>query len=266
MSLPRLSCGRQFVGRLVAIVLIVASLAPFASQARTLEEIKAKGSISMCANPDSLPYASAKADPPGFQIEIGKAIAQGLGVSLDVQWIVPRRRASLVNCDILVDSINDPEIYEGKLLLSHPYQYGGIALAVGPSGKGAQGFNDVPKGQKVGVMVGSLASVVLGKRGITTSPSAFEIDLLDDLAKGELYGAAVGHATVAYYIRQHPEAGLTLVPVYGKERELTWTVAIGMRKSDQALVAAVNQIVDRMMEDGTMAAIYGRYGVEYRRP
>jgi ABC-type amino acid transport substrate-binding protein len=56
------------------------------------------------------------------------------------------------------------------------------------------------------------------------------------------------------------------VPVYGKEPELTWTVAIGMRKSDQALVAAVNQIVDRMMEDGTMAAIYARYGVQYRRP
>jgi len=51
-------------GRALATLLLVASLAPFASQARTLEEIKAKGSISMCANPDALPYASAKADPP----------------------------------------------------------------------------------------------------------------------------------------------------------------------------------------------------------
>ena len=54
--------------------------------------------------------------------------------------------------------------------------------------------------------------------------------------------------------------------VYDKEPELTWTVAVGMRKSDKALVDAVNKIVDRMVEDGTMAAIYGRYGVEYRRP
>jgi len=252
--------------RVLATLLVVASLAPFALQARTFEEIKAKGSISMCANPDALPYASAKADPPGFQIEIGRAIAQGLGVSLDLLWIKPRYRANLVNCDILVDSINDPELYEGKLLLSHPYQHGGIALGVAASGKGAQGFDDVPKGQKVGVMVGSLASVVLGKRCVTTSPYSFEPDLLDDLVKGDLYGVAVGHAILAYYIRQHPESGLILVPVYDKEPELTWTVAVGMRKADKALVDAVNKIVDRMVEDGTMAAIYGRYGVEYRRP
>ena len=80
-------------GRALATLLLVASLAPFASQARTLEEIKAKGSISMCANPDALPYASAKADPPGFQIEIGRAIAQGLGVSLDLAWINNREQS-----------------------------------------------------------------------------------------------------------------------------------------------------------------------------
>ena len=82
-------------------------------EARTLAEIKAKGAISLCANPDALPYASEKADPPGFQIELGRALAAGLGVSLEMQWILPRRRASLVNCDVLLDSINDPSIYEG---------------------------------------------------------------------------------------------------------------------------------------------------------
>ena len=54
-------------------------------------------------------------------------------MSLDLAWIKPRYRANLVNCDILVDSINDPELYEGKLLLSHPYQHGGIALGVAAS-------------------------------------------------------------------------------------------------------------------------------------
>ena len=84
----------------------------------------------MCANPDALPYASEKADPPGFQIELGRAIAAGLGVRLETLWILPRYRASLVNCDILLDSINDPEIYEGRLLLSRPYQRTGVALGV----------------------------------------------------------------------------------------------------------------------------------------
>ena len=82
---------------------------------------------------------------PDFRSRSDRAIAPGLGVSLDLLWIKPRYRANLVNCDILVDSINDPELYEGKLLLSHPYQHGGIALGVAASGKGAQGFDDVPQ-------------------------------------------------------------------------------------------------------------------------
>ena len=31
--------------------------------------------------------------------------------------------------------------------------------------------------------------------------------MLDDLAKGELFGAAASPATIAYYAHQHPDAG-----------------------------------------------------------
>jgi ABC-type amino acid transport substrate-binding protein len=247
-------------------VLSALSTAWCAAEARTLEQIKAKGTISLCANPEALPYASAKADPPGFQIEIGRALARGLGVSLDLQWIMPRYRANLVNCDILLDSISDPSLYEGRLLLSHPYQRSGIALGVGPNAQGVQGIGDLQKGQKVGVLVGSLASVVLGKRGVSISPYSFEQDMLDELAGGELFGAAVAPATLAYYIQQHPQSRLRLVPLYDKEPELTWTVSVGMRKADQDLVDAVNRVLDRLLDEGTIAAIYARYGVEHRRP
>ncbi|PWT71943.1 MAG: ABC transporter substrate-binding protein [Proteobacteria bacterium] len=256
----------KLLTRIGSFIAFCAALVPLAAHGRTLEQIKAKGAISLCANPDALPYASAKADPPGFQIEIARALAQGLGVSLEQQWIMPRYRANLVNCDILLDSISDPALYEGKLLLSRPYQRSGIALGVGSSANGVQGFGDLQKGQKVGVMVGSLASVVLGKRGLTTSPYSFEQDILDDLARGDLYGAAVAPATLAYYVHQHPQSGMRLIPVYDKEPELTWTVSVGMRKADQALVDAVNRVLDRLLEDGTITAIYARYGIEHQRP
>lgn len=257
----------RFPAALAASLLLISLIAGVSNvEARTLAEIKAKGAISLCANPDALPFASEKADPPGFQIELGRALAAGLGVSLEMQWILPRRRASLVNCDVLLDSINDPSIYEGRLLLSHSYQYTGVALGVGPNGDGIRGFGDLRKGQKVGVMINSLASVVLGKRGISVSPYAFEQDMLDDLAKGELFGAAASPATLAYYARQHPEAGIRSIPAYDDEPQLAWSVAVGMRKSDQALVDAVNAVLDRLLKDGTVTRIYARYGVEHRMP
>jgi len=249
-------------GCFVFAALITAS----STSARTLAQIKHKGAISLCANPDALPFSSEKADPPGFQVEIARAIAEGLGVKLEPQWIAPRSRANLVTCDILLDSIDDPAIYEGKLLLSRPYQSTGVALAVGPKTTTINGFAGVQKGQKVGVMTNSLAQVVLGKRGISQSPYAFEQEMLDDLAKGQLYGVAAFPATIAYYIRQHPESGMRLVHAYDSDSQLAWNVAVGMRNADQPLVDAINRLLERLLADGTITAIYGRYGVEHRAP
>ena len=250
-----------------ACLLVAALTVPSDASGRTLAQIKHKGAVSLCANPDALPFSSDKADPPGFQIEIARAIAAGLGVKLEVQWIAPRTRANLVNCDILLDSIDDRAVYEGKLLLSRPYQRTGVALGVGPKATTTiSGFGDVSKGQKVGVMVNSVAQVVLGKKGLSQSPYAFEQEMLDDLATGELYGAAASPATIAYYIRQHPQAGMRLIHAYDGEPELAWKVSVSMRKADQALVDAINQVLDRMLADGTITAIYGHYGVEHRVP
>ena len=163
----------------------------------------------MCVNPDALPYSSNKPETPGFQLELAREIAKGLGVTLNVEWILPRRRANVVNCDMLLDSVNNPGIHEGRLLLSRPYQTSGVALGLSRERCVlSTDYHELQRGQKVGVMINSVASVVLGKAGKTTSPYAFQADMVEDLEKGELYAIAVSSATMSYYIRQHPESGL----------------------------------------------------------
>ncbi len=234
--------------------------------ARTLAEVKSLGAISMCANADALPYASKDPDKPGFQVELGRALAEGLGVPLNVEWILPRRRANVVNCDLMFDAVNDPEMHEGRLLLSHPYQKSGLALGLRSEAEPIADFKELKKGQKIGIMVGSMASMVLNKAGKSTSPYAFQSDMLEDLQKGELYGAAVSSATMSYYVLQHPESGLRLVNAFDSEPRLTWEVAVGARKSDAALVDAINAILDKLIADGTLTRIYAKYGVEHRIP
>ena len=41
---------------------------------------------------------------------------------------------------------------------------------------------------------------------------------------------------------------------------------VGMRKSDRALVDAVNQVLEKLLAEGTITQIYGHYGVEHRAP
>jgi polar amino acid transport system substrate-binding protein len=234
--------------------------------ARTLAEVQAQGVISLCANPDSLPHSSNRPDTPGFQIEIGRALAKALGLPLQVDWIVARMRASLLDCDMLLDVIAVPEAQRTPIKLSHAYQKSGVALALRPGSDTAQGFQDIAPDQRVGVMVSSLASKLLEQRGLRTVPYAFENDMIIDLAKGELDACAVSPASIAYYIHTHPGTDLRYVHAYDAEPELRWNLAVGLRRSDDALLDAVNSALDKLVRDGTLARIYAHYGVEYRQP
>jgi polar amino acid transport system substrate-binding protein len=236
--------------------------------ARPLSEIKQNGSIALCANPNALPHATKKSeDMPGFQIEIGRALAQAMGVQLHVDWIIPRMRSVTVDCDILLDTIAMPEVLEGKVKLSHPYHQSGVALGLAPgSSDDVKGFGDLKPGQKIGVMINSLASVLLGKRGLDISPYAFEDEMISDLAEGKLYACASSPASIAYYSFIHPESKLRVVYAYDSEPELRWNLAVGMRRADDAMLNAVNEAVDKLLADGTLKGIYARYGIEHRKP
>ena len=109
----------------------ILALALFASpaMAKGWDAIRTLGEITVCANPNALPYASEKDETPGFQIEIARAIAQRLGVRLRPQWIVPRVRAGLVDCDLLMDTILVPGVQPPSLKVSVPYYRSGVALA-----------------------------------------------------------------------------------------------------------------------------------------
>ena len=261
----RLSVLRGWVAGIFLSTALVMAPTHDAS-ARTLEQIKSLGAISVCANPEALPYSNDKENLPGFQIEIARLVARALSVQLNVDWIVPRRRATVVNCDMLLDRPNDPTIYEGRLLLSRPYQKSGVVLGLARGAGPVSDYQELKQGQKVGIMIGSIASVLLGKAHKTTSPYAFQSDMLEDLEKGELYGAAVSSPYMSYYIFSHPDSGLRLARAFDSVPDLSWEVSIAFRNSDQALVDAVNAALEKLAADGTIGRIYAKYGVEYRRP
>ena len=59
---------------------------------------------------------------------------------------------------------------------------------------------------------------------------------------------------------------MRLVHAYDQEPRLAWNVAVGLRGSDAALREKIDEAVERLLADGTVRAIYARYGVEHRAP
>src|SRR5215470_19651832 len=112
--------------------------------ARPLEVIRDRGVLSMCAHANSLPFASKTQDPPGFQIELGRALAAVLGVSLNVEWVISGIQFRIADCDIVLDTIAVPEAQaERRLQLSKPYQRSGVGLAVRRETRGLDNFGDL---------------------------------------------------------------------------------------------------------------------------
>ncbi len=245
----------------VALVLLLAAPAG----ARTLAAIQASGSIGLCAHPNSLPFASKTADPPGFQIELGRALAKQLGVSLVPDWVLTAYQIPRAECDILLDMVDDQQAMDFGIKLTRPYYRSGVGLAV-PPGSPIRAFGDLNATTKVGVQTGSLAAMTLDQRHIPISVFGFEDDMLAALASHEIAAAAVTPISVGYYNVQHPSAKLGFVQPDENEKLLVWNIAVGMRRPDPALRGALESALDRLAADGTLSAIYARYGVTLLPP
>ncbi|MBR1276924.1 ABC transporter substrate-binding protein [Bradyrhizobium sp. AUGA SZCCT0283] len=246
------------------IVAVIGLMGP--AQARSLDMIRSSGALGLCAHPNSLPFASKVGDPPGFQVELGRALARELGVSLKLDWIITRYQMRSAGCDILLDVIADREAQsETNLRISKPYYRTGVALAV-PSASKLTSFKSLNEHTKVGVQVGSMAAMIIGQRRVATSTFGFEIDSLEALANHEIDAAAVTPTAASYFNLTHPDKALRILDRDESEANLNWNVAVGMVRPDDSLRDAIDAALERLRADGTIDRIYRRYGVILQSP
>ena len=234
---------------------------PDVAQARSLDAIRESGGLGLCAHPNSLPFASKASTPPGIQIELGNALARELGVSLRLDWIITQFQMRSAGCDIVLDVIADREAQgETNLRISRPYYHSGVALAV-PQGSQITSFRSLDEHTKVGVLVGSMAAMTLGRRHVPTSTFGFEVDALEALANHEIDAAAVSPTAAGYFNMTNSDKAVRILELDESEPGLSWNVAVGMVRPDGPLQNAVDEALRRLTMDGTIEQIYRRYGV-----
>lgn len=259
MTLPR-SCAAAL------LLFAIALSSTDGASARSLDVIHQRGTLGQCAHPNALPFASRKADPPGFQIELGRAIAKQIGVTLEPVWIIGPHQLRRADCDIVTDAIADQAVQdETGLQVSKPYYRTGIVLAVRQDGP-ITTADAIKPGEKIGVLVGSVAAMILSQHGLTISTYGFEDDMLQALLDGEVAAAAVSRAAAGYYNTTHPGHPIRTVDIDGLAPDLSWNVGVGMLKPDDKLRAAIDEALQHLTADGTIQRIYARYGLALKPP
>ncbi|MBI3988419.1 MAG: transporter substrate-binding domain-containing protein [candidate division NC10 bacterium] len=251
---------------LTACVLLISLLAPaLPSLGATLEQVKERGILSICANRAALPFSSDDLTQPGFQLEVAQAIAKIIGVGLRVEWISFRREARYVNCDAFPGSVVTEEAEQGPVKLTKPYYSSGYLLLLPRGAEGVKTFADLD-GRKIGVEHESWAHYILNTRGLKTAVYADNIEIIEAVEKGEVEAGAVVAAYVGWYLKQHPDSPLKIADGYIPEPDLRWNVAVGLRYADPALKDAVDQALDQLQREGTIQSILAKYGIPYYPP
>jgi len=234
--------------------------------ARSLEAVIERGTLTLCASPNALPFASKAGPVAGFQIELGEKIAEQLGVKLTREWVVSAIQYRRADCDLVLDVIARKDTPPaGGVRASRPYHRSGVVLAVRDDSQ-ASSLASLGSDQRIGVPVGSLVSMTLAKAGAATSPFTFEDDIVAALANREIEAAAVTPMTVGWYNRQHADKQLRLIPAFDNDQDLNWNIAAGLLRPDERLQARVDSAIEALLADGTIAGIYARYGIEVRPP
>ena len=250
------------LGATVAVLLLSAT----AALPRSLQAIVDRGAVTLCANPDALPWASKTGAVPGFQVELAENLATRLGVSLTRAWVISAFQYRRVDCDVVFDAIaSKGASVEGGLRLSRPYQRSGVVLAV-RNESGVTSLAGLQAGQRAGVLVGSLVSMRLDTRGIATTPFVLESELMAALASGEVDAAAVTPVAIGWYNTVHPDAHIRMIAAFADDPDLNWNLAVGMIGPDNNLRAQIDAALGDMLADGTISRIYARYGIELRPP
>lgn len=230
-----------------------------------LEEIKAAGKIVLGTSADYPPYEFHKLENGkdtivGWEIELAEAIAKELGVKLEIKDSKFDTLLGDLNAkklDWVIAGLTITEERKKSVDFSDPYVKGGQVLLTRKD-TGIKGVADL-NGKTIGVQLGTVGETEAKKiQGAKVkSLDSYEAVVLD-LISGKVDAVVIGNSVGKHYEKQNPKLAVVA--------ELTSDeTAAAFRKGDKELVEAVNKILAKLKQDGTIDKLIEKYQAEEKK-
>lgn len=277
---------RSFLLAGLAAAGTAAALRPAA--ARPLDDVVARGRLRIAVYRDFPPF-SYRADGKltGIDVELGRILAERLGVAADIMEHTPGETVSddlrlavwkgYVTggepADVMMHVPYDKEfgLRNGEAVLFAPYQREVFALTRNPNRLPNGMIATLPEGEKIGVELdtvpdffllgafgGRLRSSVAHFPSVTKAVEAMRAgDVAAVLAPLSEIEGALGADRATY-----PTAAITLpgMPQSG------WDIGMAVKENSRDLAYALGDVITAMDADGSLAALFARYGVTRQQP
>lgn len=126
-------------------------------------------------------------------------------------------------------------------------------------------FKEDLKNAVIGTKSGNVFEELVNKwkkEGLVKDVNTFvnNSELILAVASGEIDAAMLDSLSASYIVTTGKNLNLKIL--YPYEPEFKGDVAAAVRKSDTTLVDAINRELDDMKKDGTLSAIYKKYGIK----
>ncbi len=259
--------ARAAVG--AAALAAVALLAPPDAAADTLDRIKEAKYITL-GSYNEPPHNWVEPSGGGYKgidYEIAAAILKKLGIDtiyeIPVDWagLIPGLQAG--RWDMLAVGMSITPERAKQVAFTRPiYQYGSALIVPKGNPKSIKGLDDFP-GHKVGAILGGTdADLIKSVKGAELVAYKTHPEMLSDLKAGRIDAALAGETTAAYANVEHPEPAVELLHEWqGKASRPT---GFAFRTDDTRLREYVEEQLDAMKKDGSLAAILEKYGLSAR--
>lgn len=209
---------------------------------------------------DSFPpmgYRNEKGEIIGFDIDLAKEVAKRLGVELKCQpidWNSKEQELMTGNIDCIWNGFSISEERKKVILFSTPYLINYQILVV--KGDSPYQSKDDLKGKSLGLQGGSTSADALESDQNFKSSLKEVVQFNDnltalmDLEAGGVDAVLVDMVVANYNIKQSEKDFRILPDTFAEE-----DYAIGFRKGDLLLCNAIEQKLNEMADDGTIAEI-----------
>ena len=256
---------KKLVSLCLALILCLCSLA---ASAVSLEDVQSAGKLVIATSPDFPPFESLGEDGAveGIEIDLLNLICEQLGVELaieqmDFDSVLPGVQAG--KFDAGVSGISVTEKRQKNALFTDPYCLAAQAIVV-LEGSPITGKADL-EGKKISVQTGTTAESFCMENGYNVSSFASNSDAESALVKGKVDAWVIDDLTAAEMVASYNaenEAKLVVL----SEAMTTEPYAFAFKLGSDDLVEKINEILNALVADGTVAELFAKYEAPYTSP
>lgn len=253
---------KKIIALALAVIMMAVCLTACSPKGPTLADVKKAGKLTVATSPDFPPFENLEGGQVvGIEVEILEKICNELGIEFVLEQInfdavLTGVQSGKYDCGMSGISVTPKR--EKNTLFTIPYCLAAQCIVVRADSTIATKADLA--GKKISVQTGTTAAEFCSGEGYALSQFEANQDAKLALTQGKVDAWVVDDLTAAELCKG--DDSVKILP----ESMTTEPYAFAFAFGSEDLVAEINKILEKLIADGTIAALFEKYDAPYTKP